>query len=276
MAISQTQHAHIGGRGRRGARGAAYRSRRGAARTALHPARRSRIARSGVDHGGHHPQPRQHDLRPAVRSGREFPAASADGRGPQGRERRPDLGADAARRSALPRRREGARARLRRVHPALGPARRIRQRDDEPDGRGVGAVGSCHPHPAEEAVRAGACRTGAAELRDHAGAHRQDRCQRADHRSDRQRAVPVPDRGARPGFAQRLREVRRLCAAAGGHDQLPRRSAHRAFRPRGVDVPARSRDLGRGAEQGRIRLVGESADRPRRHAARQQGTSPSM
>ena len=276
MAISRRTVLTSAAAGAAHARGAAHRSRPGAARTALHSARGPRIARSGVDHGGHHPQPRQHGLRPAVRPGREFPAASADGRGPQGRERRPGVGADAARRSALPRRREGARARLRRLHPALGPARRVRQRDDEPDGRGVGAVGSCHPHPAEEAVRAGACRAGAAELRDHAGAHRQDRCQRTDHRSDRQRAVPVPDRRARPGFAQCLCEVRRLRAAAGGHDKLPRRSADRAFRPRGVDVPARSRDLGRGAEQGRIRLVGESADRPRRHAARQQGASPSM
>ena len=73
-------------------------------------------------------------------------------------------GANAARRPPLPRWREGAGTRLRRLHPALGPARRVRQRDDEPDGRSFGAVGSRHPHSAEEAVRAGACRTCAAEL----------------------------------------------------------------------------------------------------------------
>ena len=35
-----------------------------------------------------------------------------------------------------------------------------------------------------------------------------------------------------------------------GTDKLPRRPAHRALRPRDMDVPAGSRDLGRGAEQG--------------------------
>ena len=35
-----------------------------------------------------------------------------------------------------------------------------------------------------------------------------------------------------------------------GNDELPRRPAHRALRPRDMDIPAGSRDLGRGAEQG--------------------------
>ena len=48
--------------------------------------------------------------------------------------RRLTLGADAARRPALPRRREGAGARLHRVHPALGEARCVRQCDDQPHG----------------------------------------------------------------------------------------------------------------------------------------------
>ena len=72
MHIQQTHRTHLGGRGRRDARGTACDPRPGTERTPLHSARRSRIARSRVDYGRHHAQPRQHDLRPAVRLDADF------------------------------------------------------------------------------------------------------------------------------------------------------------------------------------------------------------
>ena len=89
------------------------------------------------------------------------------------------------------------------------------------------------PVPPQEAVPAAAGGAGQGaepDVRDDARAYRQYRSVQADHRIYRQRSVPIRHQRACARLAQRVREVRQVCAARGRHAGLDGRSENRAFR----------------------------------------------
>ncbi len=177
-------------------------------------------ARSALDHRLRHAQPQLSRVRHAVRQQRRVPAVAADGRGPRDRGRRQALDTHVARRAAVARRRESACARLRRQHPPLGDAGRVRAGADGGDRRTCCRRRQTHRVPAEAPVSAAAERARqerVADGGDDAGAAGEHRCDDTAHRDRRQRAVPLPRRRARARRPRRLREVRPLRAARGRH-----------------------------------------------------------
>ena len=123
-------------------------------------------------------QPRDDGVRHAVRDGQRLQDAAADAGRLHRRGGRPALEADPARRPALARRRARAGARLCRLDPPLGGARRHRQPADGAHRRTGRARRQDDPVPPEETVPDPALRTWQdlhADLRDDAGAPGQHR-----------------------------------------------------------------------------------------------------
>ena len=143
-------------------------------------------------------------------------AATADGGGRRGLERRPHLDVQAAARPQVPRRRAGA-GQGRGGEPHALDSARLHGADDQ--GAAEGARCRRRPHRQAGAVRAlseDAVRARQEQYADrlhHAGADRQDRPVPADHRVRRQRADEVRARRVGAGRQGGVREVRRLPAA---------------------------------------------------------------
>ena len=136
-------------------------------------------------------------VRHAVRHGQRVPDAAADAGRLHRRGGRHALEAHAARRPALARRRARAGARLRRLDPPLGGARRHRQPADGAHRRTGCARRQDDPVPPEEAVPDPALRAGQdlhADLRDDAGAPGQHRPVQGGQRNGRQRPIPLQGR----------------------------------------------------------------------------------
>ena len=244
-----------------------HRPRRGLAGPEVRAAGGSRGARPGLDHHLPDAGPRLAGVRYAVRSRQPVQGAAADGRGRGQRGRRQDLAHHAASRPAVPRRHQGAGARLRRLDQALGRARRLRPGVARGVRRDRRARRQDHPVPPEVSVPAAARCAGqdaAQHLPDHAGAARRHRPLQAGHRDGRQRPVSLQGRRTRRRLAHRLSAQHQVRAATERHGRRDRRPEGGALRPHRVADHSRRRHGRGGDAERRDRLV---ADAERRSAA---------
>ena len=201
--------------GRRRAGRAEHRAGRGPANHPLHAARRSRLARPGLDHRRHHPE---HSL--AVYDTLYGLDATSTPQpqmvdGPRVEDDGKTWDAHAARRAEIPRRHAGAGARLRGHDQALGQARSVRRRRCWRATDEIGRVSDRSirfrlkkPFPLLPAALA------RAQLRDHAGAAGQDRRQsrRSTRWSAAVRSASWPPSGS-PARARCSRKIPPMCRA---------------------------------------------------------------
>ena len=225
---------------------------------ALRAAGQPHRARSGLDQRDRDADARLPRLRHALRRGRAAQAAAADGGRPHRLRRRPRVARPPAGRAAVPRRRTGARAGLRREPGALVEARPLRAAPRRLRGR---LARRRRPHargPPDQAVPAAAGRAGEARRQralHHAGAPGRGRRERPGRRGGGIGPLPLPSGRVRLRQPRRLRQVRRLRAAAGAAGLGLGRQG-RALPAGRVAHPARPGDGRGGAPERRGRLAG--------------------
>ena len=238
---------------------------------------RSSRPRPDLDDREHHRLSRRHDLRHALRHGRGFQPAAADGRQMGRLGRQAQLHLRAPRRAQVLRRLGRDGGGLRRLAPALGGPRRRRPAPLPPR---QGHAGERRQDVQDRAVRAlraldrGARQALDLELLDDAQKGGRERSEPADPRDRRLRPLPL-QQGRDPARQPlRLRQEPELRAARRARLGACRRQGGED-RPRHLREHRRRADLARGAAERRDRLLRGAAAGPRRPSSRRTRTSPS-
>ena len=212
-------------------------------------------ARSDLDHGLHHPQPRLSGLRHAVCQGRGAAHPAADGRQVRDLARQAHLDLHPARRPGMARRPAGHRGGLRRLAQALGRARCAGPAAHGIGRRDEGGRRQDLHHRAQGAVRPRPRGAGQALLEravHDAQAGGRDRPVQADRRLYRLRSVHLQEGRMEARREDRLRQEHQVQAARRAALHAGRRQG-REGRPGRMDRHHRSPDRGQCAAAGRDR-----------------------